>query len=142
MPKRGTPSFFSEEAKVKISNAVVAMKYFKAHATRNNITTIANSIHKGTTTPNIFNKESVSAGWHQSWISRMIAKSIIKKSSGTTTYDVTQETRCTSYNLEAYYNLHVSEMAKAGIYEYNNSYDETVDKSEEFIFSHPSHIIC
>ena len=31
---------------------------------------------------------------------------------------------------------------KSSIAEYNTSYDETVEGSEEIIFTHPSHIIC
>ena len=72
----------------------------------------------------------------------MIAKEILKISSGIIPHDVTQEAWCTSSNLEASYSLHDSEIVKAGIDEYNTSYDETVERSEENFVTHPSHIIC
>ena len=52
-----------------------------------------------------------------------------------------QEVWCTSSNLEAYYSLHASELFKYGIAEYNTSYYNTVEGTQEIIFSHPLHII-
>ena len=72
----------------------------------------------------------------------MTAKGILKSSSGTVPRDVTREYWCTSSNMEDSYRLHVSELVKYGVAEYNTSYDETVEGSEEIIFKKPSHIIC
>ena len=72
----------------------------------------------------------------------MIAKAIIKSSSATVPHDVLQEAWCTSSNLESSYSLHASELFKSGIVEYNTSYDETVEGSEEIIVTHPLSIIC
>ena len=87
---------------------------------------IANSIHNGTPTSNIFKNESVLSLWYQAWLSQIISKGILKNSSGTIPYDVTREACCTSSKLEAYYILHGSDLVKAGISEYNTSYDNTV----------------
>ena len=95
LPMRGTPSLFSEEVEVNIANAVVAMQLLKAHVTHNSVIAMANSMQKGTTTSKIFNNESVSARWYQAWISQMIAKEIIKISSGTVPHDATREVWCT-----------------------------------------------
>ena len=78
----------------------------------------------------------------QAWFSQMVAKGILKIFSGTVPYCVTQEARCTSSNLEASYSLHAIDMVKAEISEYNTSYEENVEGSEEIIVTHPSHIIC
>ena len=72
----------------------------------------------------------------------MIAKGIIKTSSGTVTHDVKREAWCTSSNLEASYSLHASDLVKSGIAEYNTSYDNTVEGSETIIVTHPLHLIC
>ena len=85
-----------------------------------------NCMQKGTTTDQRFKNDLVLAGWYQSWISIMIAKGILKIFSGTVPHDVMQDACCTSSKLDASYGLHTSEMVKSGIYEYNNSYDETV----------------
>ena len=53
-----------------------------------------------------------------------------------------QEAWCTSSNLEASYSLHFNELVNYGISKYNTSYDETVERSEEMIVTHPSHFIC
>ena len=88
---------------------------------------MANSVQKGTTTAKIFKNESVLSGWYQSCLSQMIAKGILKISSGTFPHDVTREVWSTSSIMEASYSLHTSELLKFRIYEYNTSYDETVE---------------
>ena len=72
-----------------MDNTVFAMRSLKARVTRRNIMAIDNSIQKETATAKIFKNESVSAGWYQARLSRMIAKGIINSSSGTVTHDVT-----------------------------------------------------
>ena len=72
----------------------------------------------------------------------MIAKGILKISSGTVPHEMMQEAWCTSSNLEASYSLHVSELVNYGISKYNTSYEETVERSEEMIVTHPSNFIC
>ena len=72
----------------------------------------------------------------------MIAKGILKSPSGTIPHEVTRESWCNSSNMEASYGLHASELAKYGIAEYNTSYDENVEGSEEIVFKQPSHLIC
>ena len=44
--------------------------------------------------------------------------------------------------IEASYILHASELVKDSLAEYNISYDETVEGSEEIIVTRPSHLIC
>ena len=126
MPMHGPPPFFSEEAEVNMAKAIVAMQLIKARVTCHDVMDMDNSMQKGTPTAKRFKNESVSEGWHQYQISRMIAKGIIKISSGTVTHDVTREDWCTSSNLEAFYSLHASEMSEYGNSKYNTSYDETV----------------
>ena len=99
------------------------MKFLKSHVTRHNIMAMDNSMQKGTSTAKRLNKDSVFSGWYQAWLSKMIVKVILKCSTGTVPHNVTQEACCTSSNLEAYYSLHASELAKADISEYNTSYD-------------------
>ena len=60
----------------------------------------------------------------------MIAKVIIKLSSGTVPHDMTLVEWCTSYKLKASYSLQASKMVKAVIAEYNTSYDNNVERSE------------
>ena len=72
----------------------------------------------------------------------MIAMVVLKNSSWTVTHDVTQEVWCTSSSMEGSHILHTSDLVKAGIAEYNTSYDETVEGSEENIFTHPLHLLC
>ena len=115
---------------MKTTNAVVVMESYEAHATNREIMSMANYMQKGTPTSKIFNNESVLSGWYKDWLSQMIAKGILKISSGTVSHDVTREAWCTYSNLEASYSLHASEMVKAGIDEYNTSYDKTVERSE------------
>ena len=55
---------------------------------------------------------------------------------------MTREAWCTFSNLEDYYSLHASELVKSGIAEYNTSYDETFEGSEEIIITHLSYLIC
>ena len=55
---------------------------------------------------------------------------------------MTQEAWCTSSNLGSSWSLHASELAKSGIAEYDTSYDNTVELSEEIIFTHPLYLIC
>ena len=62
LPPHGHPPFFLEEAEVNMANVVFAMRLLKACVTRHEIMAMANSMHKGTPTANIFNKESVSVG--------------------------------------------------------------------------------
>ena len=126
---------------MKTTNAVVVMESYEAHATNREIMSMANYMQKGTPTSKIFNNESVLSGWYKDWLSQMIAKGILKISSGTVSHDVTREAWCTYSNLEASYSLHASEMVKAGIDEYNTSYDETVERSEESIVTQSSYII-
>ena len=71
----------------------------------------------------------------------MTSKGIIKSSSRTAPHGATQESWRYSSKLEAYYSLHASELAKDGIAEYNTSYEETVEGSEDIIFTHPLHLI-
>ena len=73
----------------------------------------------------------------------MISKVILKIYSGTVPHVMRQYAWYTSHNLEASHSLHTSEMVKSGIDEYNTSYDETVEGSEEIIFTHPlaSHLL-
>ena len=49
---------------------------------------------------------------------------------------------CTYSNLEASYRLHISDLVKSGIAEYNTSYEETVEGLEEIIVTHHLHLIC
>ena len=142
LPMCGPPPFFLEEAEVRMANTAVVMQSLKARVTCHNVMAIDNSIQKGTPTANIFKNESVSEGWYQSWLSWMIAKGIRKSSSGTVLHDVTQEAWCTSSSLEASYSLYASELAKSGIARYNTSYDDTVEGSEEIIFTHLLYLIC
>ena len=100
---------------MKMANAVVAMQLIKACVTRHNVMFVANSVQKGTPTENRFKNESVSSGWYQAWLSRMIAKGILKISCGTFTHEVTREPWCTSSKLEDFCSLHDSELLKAGI---------------------------
>ena len=53
----------------------------------------------------------------------MKAKGIIKRYNETVHHDVTQEAWCNYCNLETSYDLYARGMAKAGIAEYNTSYD-------------------
>ena len=57
----------------------------------------------------------------------MTAMGVLRSYSGTVPRDVTQEAWSTSSNPEASYSLHASDLMKAGIAEYNTSYDETVE---------------
>ena len=72
----------------------------------------------------------------------MIAKGSLKISSGIVPHYLMREDWCTSSNLGASYSLHASDMVKARISEYNNSYYEAIEGSEEIIITHPSHLIC
>ena len=72
----------------------------------------------------------------------MTAMGVLRSYSGTVPRDVTQEAWPTSSNLEVSYSLHVSDLIKAGIAEYNTSYDETVEGSEVIIITHSLHLIC
>ena len=99
LPTRGPPPLFLKEAGVKMTNVVVAMQSLKARVTCNVVVAMDNSIQKGTPTAKRFKNESVSSGWYQAGISRMIAKGILKSSSGTVPHDMTREAWCTSSNL-------------------------------------------
>ena len=57
----------------------------------------------------------------------MVAKGILKISSGAIPHDVMREAWYTSSNLEASYSLHASELVKSGIAGFNTSYDKTVE---------------
>ena len=121
------PPFFSEEAEVKMANAVVAIGLLKTRVTRHSVMDMDNSINKVTPTAKRFNNDSVSPGWYQAWISLMIKNGIVKISSGTFFHGLTQEAWCTSSNLEVFYSLHASDMVKSGISGYSTSYDKTVE---------------
>ena len=91
---------------------------------------MANYMQKVTTNANRFKNESVSTGWYQDWLSQIIAKGILKRSSENVPHDVTREAWCTSSKLEDSYSLHSNDLVKYGIDEYNTSHDKTVEVSE------------
>ena len=67
----------------------------------------------------------------------MVAKGILKISSGAIPHDVMREAWCTSSNMEASYSLHVSDLVKSGTAKYNTSYENTVEGSEKIIVTQP-----
>ena len=110
-----------------MSNMVITMRSLKARVICHDIMSMANYMQKGTPATKIFKSKSVSSGWYQAWLSRMIARGTLKISSWNISHDLTQEAWCTSSNLEASYSLHASELVKSGIAEYNTSYYKTVE---------------
>ena len=98
-----------------MSNMVITMRSLKARVICHDIMSMANYMQKGTPATKIFKSKSVSSGWYQAWLSRMIAKGILKISCGTFTHEVTREPWCTSSKLEDFCSLHDSELLKAGI---------------------------
>ena len=91
MPTCGPRPFFLEESEGKMAYAVFVIQLLKACVTLHDVMAMAISMQKGTHTSKRFKNESVSAGWYQSWLSQMIEKGTLKRSSGAVPYAVTQE---------------------------------------------------
>ena len=98
LPTCGHLPFFSEEAEVKMVNASVAIQLLKACVTRHEVMTMANYMQKVTPTSKIFKNESVFSGWYQACLSKIIAKGILKISSGNVPHYMKREAWFTSSN--------------------------------------------